>query len=119
MDMAAESVLQLAPDPGVCAVNPTFTAIVEGRPSAVVDNNFFLTVVPIEKHESKLLISTFPRANRDGVLRGQSDMKKQFAKYVAAAYASAFLFLKIIIFVLSSPFKIKSGWGKVAGGSLI
>ena len=82
MDMAAESVLEIAPDPGVCGINSTFTAIVEGRGSKVVDNNFFLTVVPIEQHESKLLICTFPRANREGVLRGQSDMKKQFLRYI-------------------------------------
>lgn len=31
MDMAAESVLQLTANPGVCGINPTFTAIVEGR----------------------------------------------------------------------------------------
>jgi nuclear protein localization family protein 4 len=80
MDMVAESVLQVAADPGLCSINPTFTAIVEGRGVKEVDCSFFLTLVPIEQHESKLLISTFPPANRDGVMRGQTDMKKQFAR---------------------------------------
>lgn len=36
MEMAAEGVLQASPHLGACAVNDTFTAIVEGRPSKEV-----------------------------------------------------------------------------------
>ncbi len=31
MDMVAEGVLQIAANPGMCAINPTFTAIMEGK----------------------------------------------------------------------------------------
>ena len=62
-------------------------------------------MVPIEQHESKLLISSFPKANRDGVLRGQGDMKKQFDR----CQCLDLLFVSILIFVLCDRLN-KSGW---------
>jgi nuclear protein localization family protein 4 len=65
MTMVAEEALEISPNPGFCAVNDTFTAIQEGKASKTVENNFFLTVVPIVQHSSELLVCQFPRANRD------------------------------------------------------
>lgn len=39
MEMVAESVLDVGPNPGSCAVNPTFTAIMEGKESKEVRSN--------------------------------------------------------------------------------
>jgi hypothetical protein len=64
MEMVAEGVLQPSTNLGSCLVNDTFTAIVEGRPAKEVDNNFFLTTVPIERFDSQFLTSQFPPANR-------------------------------------------------------
>eukprot|EP00957_Ditylum_brightwellii_P187234 14259959-Ditylum_brightwellii.AAC.1 len=50
MEMVAEQALEVGPNPGFCYVNETFTAIQEGKASKTVENNFFLTVVPIVQH---------------------------------------------------------------------
>ena len=47
MAMVAEEALEIDTNPGFCKVNETFTAIQEGKESRTVENNFFLTVVPI------------------------------------------------------------------------
>jgi nuclear protein localization protein 4 homolog len=47
MAMVAEEALEIDTNPGFCKVNETFTAIQEGKESKTVENNFFLTVVPI------------------------------------------------------------------------
>jgi nuclear protein localization protein 4 homolog len=47
MAMVAEEALEIDTNPGFCKVNDTFTAIQEGKESKTVENNFFLTVVPI------------------------------------------------------------------------
>jgi hypothetical protein len=43
----AEQALEVGPKPGFCYVNETFAAIQEGKEREIVDNNFFLTLVPI------------------------------------------------------------------------
>jgi len=80
MEMVAEGVLTVSANLGSCAVNPTFTALVEGKPVKEVDNNFFLSTTPIEQFESKFLVSTFPKANRVAVTQSREDIKRQLSK---------------------------------------
>jgi len=82
MAMVAEEALENGPDPKVCNVNETFTAIQEGKESKTVENNFFLCVVPIVQHTSEMLIAEFPRANRDLDDRTQNhdELKRQLQK---------------------------------------
>mmetsp|Transcript_26578 Transcript_26578/g.37438 ORF Transcript_26578/g.37438 Transcript_26578/m.37438 type:complete len:499 (-) Transcript_26578:173-1669(-) len=82
MEMAAEEALEVGDKPGYCNVNETFTAIQEGKASKTVENNFFLTVVPIVQHTSEIFVSHFPKANRDLDDRNQShdEMKRQLQK---------------------------------------
>lgn len=88
MAMVAEEALEIGEDPKVCMVNKTFTAIQEGKPSPTVDNNFFITVVPIAQHTSPTLIAEFPRANRDVDDRTPSsdEMRKQLQKSGTAGW---------------------------------
>jgi len=81
MEMTAEGVLVASgSNLGACGVNPTFTALVEGRTAKEIDNDMFLMRVPIAQHESTLLITKFPKANRDGVVQTQHDLKEQISK---------------------------------------
>lgn len=68
MEMAAEGVLAPSTNLSKCMVDSTFTVEVEGKPSKEVDNAFFLALVPIGQHDTPLLLSRFPRANRDGLM---------------------------------------------------
>ena len=80
--------LEIGPDPGFCQVNATFTAIQEGKESKTVNNNFFLTVVPIVQHQSETFVSQFPRINRDLDDRAPSkdEMKRQLGKSGTAGW---------------------------------
>lgn len=82
MEMVAEEALDLGPNPGFCYVHETFTAIQEGKPSATVENNFFLTLVPINAYQSDAFVSLFPRATRAYDERAQThdEMKRQLSK---------------------------------------
>ncbi|KAL7531492.1 hypothetical protein ACHAXR_004076 [Thalassiosira sp. AJA248-18] len=82
MEMVAEEALDVGPNPGFCYVNETFTAIQEGKPSTTVENNFFLTVVPINGYQSDMFVSLFPRANRayDDRAQTHDEMKRQLSK---------------------------------------
>ncbi len=88
MEMVAEEALQVGENPGYCYVSDTFTAIQEGKESKTVENNFFLTVVPIVQHVSDMFVSQFPKANRDHDMRQQShdEMKKQLSKSGSAGW---------------------------------
>jgi len=88
MAMVAEEALEIGPDPGFCNVNETFTAIQEGKESKTVNNNFFLTVVPIIQHTSEVFVCQFPKANRDLDDRTQSqdEMKRQLSKSGTAGW---------------------------------
>ena len=88
MAMVAEEVLEIGPDPKSCQVNETFTAIQEGKPSKNVENNFFLTVVPIVQHTSETFVAEFPRCNRDLDDRTPShdEMKRQLSKSGTAGW---------------------------------
>lgn len=82
MEMVAEEALDVGPNPGFCYVNETFTAIQEGKPSATVENNFFLTLVPINGYQSDTFVSQFPRANRayDDRVQTHDEIKRQLSK---------------------------------------
>lgn len=77
MEMVAEGVLAVSPNLGSTLVNPTFTAIAEGREVKEIENNLFLSNVPIFKHPSDKFRSTFPRANREMEIQTREDLKKQ------------------------------------------
>ncbi len=89
MAMVAEEALEIGPDPSVCQVNETFTAIQEGKPSKTVENSFFLTVVPIVQHTSEMFVAQFPRLNRDLDDRTPSkeELKKQLSKSGSAGWS--------------------------------
>jgi nuclear protein localization protein 4 homolog len=83
MAMVAEEALEVnGADLTQCFVNDTFTALQEGKPSKTVDNNFFLTVVPIVQHTSAMFVADFPYMNRDIDTRSpsQNEMKKQLSQ---------------------------------------
>jgi len=81
MEMAAEGALGLSCNLGTCAVNPPFSAIMEGKETKEVDNNFFIAPVPIEFRQSTEYVSFFPRINRDGSpAPTQNDLKQQLSR---------------------------------------
>ena len=82
MEMVAEEALDIGPNPGFCYVNETFTAIQEGKPSPTVENNFFLTLVPIHGYQSDMFVTQFPFANRpfDDRQQTHDEMKRQLSK---------------------------------------
>jgi len=88
MEMVAEEALVVGENPGFCYVSDTFTAIQEGKESRTIENNFFLTVVPINQHATETFVSEFPKANRDHDTRQQShdEMKKQLSKSGSAGW---------------------------------
>mmetsp|Transcript_31942 Transcript_31942/g.37233 ORF Transcript_31942/g.37233 Transcript_31942/m.37233 type:complete len:499 (+) Transcript_31942:146-1642(+) len=88
MEMVAEEALTIGENPGFCYVKDTFTAIQEGKGSKTVENNFFLTVVPIVQHSSETFVSQFPKANRDHDSRHQThdEMKNQLSKSGTAGW---------------------------------
>jgi len=83
MEMVAEGALEVyPPDPKLCLVNETFTAIKEGKECKTVEGEFFLTVVPIAQHASEVFVCEFPKLNREFDDRHPShdEMKKQLSK---------------------------------------
>jgi len=81
MEMVAEGALDVHPTrPGYCKVVDTFTAVMEGKNSDEVENNFFLAVVPIGRHVSDVYVQQFPRANRDGQPQTHDAMRRQLSK---------------------------------------
>ena len=80
MTMVAEGVLLPSIHLGMCQVNPTFTALVEGKQATEIDTDFFLTLVPITGFESETFVSFFPKSNRDGFIPTPSDLKNQLTK---------------------------------------
>jgi len=93
MEMAAEHVLELSSNLGMCAINPTFTAVVDvsggqqktkqqrGKEASEVDTALFLSGsgVPIKRHENDVFVSQFPRCNR-AILQSGEDLKRQISK---------------------------------------
>lgn len=78
MAMVAEGALEEDPkDLASSAINPTFTAIVEGKEGVkTVDNNRFLLNVPVLQNERPLLQVKFPPANRIGASPQSPDSLK-------------------------------------------
>jgi len=89
MAMVAEEALEVnVQDPKLCTVNETFTVIQEGKESPTVENNFFLTVVPIVQHTSEVFVSDFPKLNRDLDTRvpNHDALKKELSKAGTAGW---------------------------------
>jgi len=80
MEMVAEGAIQTSPNLGMCSVNPTFTALVEGKPTTEIDNDFFLVPLPITTFESEVFVSLFPKTNRDNIIPSSKDLQKQLNK---------------------------------------
>jgi nuclear protein localization protein 4 homolog len=78
--MVAEGVLEASPNLGMCAVNDTFTAYIEGKPTKEIDTDFFICRVPVKSFESEILVSEFPRCNRIGNIQTRDDLKRQLNK---------------------------------------
>ncbi|OQR86917.1 NPL4-like protein [Achlya hypogyna] len=80
LDMfSAGALLEDETNPTACAVHETFTAMVEMKAAKEVDNNFFLTVVPVANHTSTLA-ADFPPLHREGNLRTRQTLKNQLRK---------------------------------------
>jgi hypothetical protein len=80
MEMAAEGALLPSHNQGMCRISDTFTALVEGRPTKEVDNDFFVIPTAISYFDSDLLICDFPKGNRVGIMPTRDDLKKQLSK---------------------------------------
>jgi nuclear protein localization family protein 4 len=94
MAMVAEEALEIGPNPAACAVNETFTAIQEGKESKTVNNNFFLTVVPIKQHQSEKFVSQFPKMNRD--LDDRTPSKDELKRQLSKSGTSGWTFLDLL-----------------------
>jgi nuclear protein localization protein 4 homolog len=87
MAMVAEEALEIDTNPGSCLVNETFTAVQEGKESKTVNNNFFLTVVPIVQHQSATFVSQFPKINRElDRTPSKDELKTQLSKSGSAGW---------------------------------
>lgn len=94
MAMVAEEALEIGTDPGSCKVNETFTAIQEGKESKTVNNNFFLTVVPIVQHQSQTFVAQFPKVNRD--LDDRTPSKEQLKRQLSKSGTSGWTFIDLL-----------------------
>ena len=81
MEMVAEGVITPSENLGNVKVHDTFTAIVEGKESKEIDNNFFLNNVPIVGRNFDRFSSNFPRLNREPLeLQTREKLKEQLMK---------------------------------------
>lgn len=81
MEMVAEGVISAGENLGCVNVNETFTAIVEGKETREVDNNFFLMNVPIVGQKSDVYVSNFPKMNREPMeMQTREDLKTELMK---------------------------------------
>jgi nuclear protein localization family protein 4 len=94
MAMVAEEALEIGPNPAACVVNETFMAIQEGKESKTVNNNFFLTVVPIKQHQSEQFVSQFPKMNRD--LDDRTPSKDELKQQLSKSGTSGWTFLDLL-----------------------
>ncbi|KAL3910417.1 MAG: hypothetical protein SGARI_002135, partial [Bacillariaceae sp.] len=94
MAMVAEEALEIGPNPAACNINETFTAIQEGKPSKTVNNNFFLTVVPIKQHQSEQFVSQFPKMNRE--LDDRTPSKDELKRQLSKSGTSGWTFLDLL-----------------------
>ncbi|GAX11056.1 nuclear protein localization protein 4 homolog [Fistulifera solaris] len=104
MAMVAESALVLGPDPKVCNVNETFTAIQEGKESKTVENSFFLCVVPIVQHRSEQFVADFPRPNRLDVQQTHDALRRQLSKSGTAGWTFVDLLADFNLLIYLSKF---------------
>lgn len=83
MEMVSEQALEVDPDdPTACVVNETFSAVVEAKNVKKVENDFFLTLVPIVQHANDQYVYQFPKTNREdyGERQSAEEMKRQLSK---------------------------------------
>ena len=95
---AAGALLESEKNPKACAVNNTFTALVEAKPASEVDNNFFLCVVPVLPHESPLRCE-FPKLNREGSYHNREALKAQLQKYRNEPYVKRVNDFQLLVFL--------------------
>uniref|UniRef100_M4BV24 MPN domain-containing protein n=1 Tax=Hyaloperonospora arabidopsidis (strain Emoy2) TaxID=559515 RepID=M4BV24_HYAAE len=95
---AAGALLESEKNPKACAVNNTFTALVEAKPASEVDNNFFLCVVPVLPHESPLRCE-FPKLNREGSYHNREALKAQLQKYRNEPYVKRINDFQLLVFL--------------------
>jgi len=74
MSMVAEGALEPSINPAFCKVNPTYTAIVEGRPTTEIDSDLLLTVAAIKQEKSEKFLHRFPITNRQA--QTKEDLKR-------------------------------------------
>eukprot|EP00560_Eucampia_antarctica_P006347 CAMPEP_0197825444 /NCGR_PEP_ID=MMETSP1437-20131217/2527_1 /TAXON_ID=49252 ORGANISM="Eucampia antarctica, Strain CCMP1452" /NCGR_SAMPLE_ID=MMETSP1437 /ASSEMBLY_ACC=CAM_ASM_001096 /LENGTH=479 /DNA_ID=CAMNT_0043425443 /DNA_START=155 /DNA_END=1594 /DNA_ORIENTATION=+ len=117
MEMVAEGAISVGENPGFCAVSDTFTAIQEGKESKTVENNFFLTVVPIVQHSSEKFVSQFPKPNRDHDARQQTnaEMKNQLSKSGSAGWTFMDLLSDFNLLIYLSKFLDPSDIAEICG----
>eukprot|EP00529_Nitzschia_sp_RCC80_P023210 CAMPEP_0113459604 /NCGR_PEP_ID=MMETSP0014_2-20120614/10540_1 /TAXON_ID=2857 /ORGANISM="Nitzschia sp." /LENGTH=475 /DNA_ID=CAMNT_0000351197 /DNA_START=15 /DNA_END=1442 /DNA_ORIENTATION=- /assembly_acc=CAM_ASM_000159 len=94
MAMVAEEALEIGKDQSVCYVNETFTAIQEGKGSKTIENNFFITVVPIAQHTSEKYVCQFPRMNRD--LDDRTPSKDELKRQLSKSGSSGWSFIDLL-----------------------
>ena len=83
MEMVSKQALEVDPDdPTACVVNETFSAVVEAKNVKKVENDFFLTLVPIVQHANDQYVYQFPKTNREdyGERQSAEEMKRQLSK---------------------------------------
>lgn len=87
MEMVAEGVIVESENLGNVSVNNTFTAIVEGKESTEIDNNFFLNNVSIVGLKFDRFSSNFPRLNRSPMeLQTRENLKEELMKVGKAGW---------------------------------
>lgn len=97
MAMIAEEALEIDTNPGFCKINDTFTAIQEGKESKTVDNNFFLTVVPIVSHTSETFVSKFPKDHRDVLtLEDRKPSKDELKRQLSLSGTAGWTFVDLL-----------------------
>ncbi|CEG35354.1 Nuclear pore complex, rNpl4 component (sc Npl4) [Plasmopara halstedii] len=95
---AAGALMENDHNPKACAINDTFTALVEAKPATEVDNNFFLCVVPVVPHASPLRCE-FPKINREGVYQTRAALKYQLQKYSSEPFVKRISDFQLLVFL--------------------
>mmetsp|Transcript_12014 Transcript_12014/g.18025 ORF Transcript_12014/g.18025 Transcript_12014/m.18025 type:complete len:492 (+) Transcript_12014:56-1531(+) len=104
MTMAAEGALGVdGNDLAACAVHPTFTVVVEGKPAPSVNANFFLCNVPVQQHDSQIFKhSTFPKEHRL-LPQTRDDLKSRIRGTSGISLTRALADFGLILFLASFP----------------
>ena len=99
LDMfSAGAIIENPEKPETCAIQDTFSAIVEAKEAREVDNNFFLCVVPVLQHDSFLKVS-FPKSNREGSVRTREKLSQQLDKFKSEPYKNRIADFELLLFL--------------------